>query len=110
MTFASETIASGMTDESHSEARYASLPTALHLRRLRSRPSTFRTTRVFPDSRGTKHEAALIALQTSTASKRSKAASTAESAPCTTVSRYFVGIVGSTRIFAPRWVESPGCA
>ena len=99
-----------MIVESCSEMRYAKRPAAFHLRRVRSRPSTLRTTRVFPERRGRNDDAALIALQTSTASKRSKRASTPQRNPCTTVSRYFVGIVGSTRIFAPRQVVSPGCA
>jgi hypothetical protein len=68
------------------------------------------TTRVRPERRGTKETAALIALQTRTASKRSKTASTLERTPWTTVSKYFDGIVGSVRIFAPRHSVNPGSA
>src|SRR5207249_11698441 len=110
MTRAWETTESGTIVESLSEIAYASRPIAPHLRRWRSRPSTFKTTRVRPERRGRKQEAALIALQTSTASKRSKAASTPETRPCATVSRYFVGTVGRTRTFAPRHSRTPGSA
>jgi hypothetical protein len=104
------TTASGTIVDRRSEIRYATRPSALHFFRLRSSPSTFRTTLVRPPRRGRNAAAALIALQTRTASNCSRAASTPESAPWTTVSRYFVGIVGRTRIFAPRHSSRPGCA
>ena len=50
-----------------------SLPSAFHFLRFRSSPSTFRTTRVgAPRSRGSRHVSALTALQTRTASYRSR--------------------------------------
>ena len=100
MTSASLMISSGMMVASRSETAYHARPSGPHFARLRSMPSTFRTTGI-PMSRGSTANTALAALTIRTASNLRGSASTVEMPAWEMVSKYLPGIIGTKRCRTP---------